>query len=86
MSNDKINYYFYLLAFIDVLGQKEAFADLGNEPLTDDHPKLIEAHKQTAFLLKLCEMLLRIFLMHIQKKESQKQRYRLRKWINSRRC
>ena len=52
MSNDKINYYFYLLAFIDVLGQKEAFADLGNEPLTDDHPKLIEAHKQTAFFIE----------------------------------
>ena len=52
MSNEKINYYFYLLAFIDVLGQKEAFADLGKEPLADDHPKLIEAHKQTAFFIE----------------------------------
>jgi len=33
VSDDKINYNFYLLAFIDVLGQKEAFSDLGSQPL-----------------------------------------------------
>jgi len=52
MSKGNINYYFYLLAFIDVLGQKEAFQNLDNQPLSDDHPKLIEAHKQTAFFVE----------------------------------
>jgi len=51
-SKDNINYYYYLLAFIDVLGQKEAFQNLDNQPLSDDHPKLIEAHKQTAFFVE----------------------------------
>jgi len=52
MSKGNINYYFYLLAFIDVLGQKEAFQGLENQPLADNHPKLIEAHKQTAFFVE----------------------------------
>lgn len=51
MSKGNINYYFYLLAFIDVLGQKEVFQELENEPLSDNHPKLIEAHKQTALFV-----------------------------------
>ncbi len=52
MPNNNINYYYYLVAFIDVLGQKEAFQDLGNQSLADNHPKLIEAHKQTAFFVE----------------------------------
>jgi len=52
MSKTNINYYHYLLAFVDILGQKEAFRDLTNQPLTDNHPKLIEAHKQTAFFVE----------------------------------
>ena len=51
-SKGNINYYYYLVVFIDVLGQKEAFQNLGNQPLTDNHPKLIEAHKQTAFFVE----------------------------------
>lgn len=51
-SKENINYYFYLLAFIDVLGQKEAFRSIENQPLTDNHPQLIEAHKQTAFFVE----------------------------------
>lgn len=52
MSKGNINYYYYLLAFIDVLGQKEVFQNLENQPLTDNHPQLIEAHKQTAFFVE----------------------------------
>lgn len=52
MSKGNINYYFYLLAFIDVLGQKEVFQELENEALSDNHPKLIEAHKQTALFVE----------------------------------
>lgn len=52
MSKGNIHYYFYLLAFIDVLGQKESFQDLENQPLSDNHPKLIEAHKQTALFIE----------------------------------
>lgn len=51
MSKGNINYYFYLLAFVDVLGQKEVFQELENEALSDNHPKLIEAHKQTALFV-----------------------------------
>lgn len=51
-SKGNINYYYYLVVFIDVLGQKEAFQNLGNQPLADNHPKLIEAHKQTAFFVE----------------------------------
>jgi hypothetical protein len=51
-SKENINYYFYLLAFIDVLGQKEAFRSIENQPLTDNHPQLIEAHKQTVFFIE----------------------------------
>lgn len=51
-SKQNINYYFYLLAFIDVLGQKEAFQSIENQLLTDNHPQLIEAHKQTAFFVE----------------------------------
>lgn len=51
MAKDNINYYYYLVAFIDVLGQKEAFRDLENQSLEDNHPKLIEAHKQTALFI-----------------------------------
>lgn len=51
-SKKNINYYFYLLAFIDVLGQKEAFQSIEDQPLTDNHPQLIEAHKQTAFFVE----------------------------------
>lgn len=51
MSKGNINYYFYLLAFIDVLGQKEVFQELENEAISDNHPKLIEAHKQTALFV-----------------------------------
>ncbi len=52
MSKGNINYYFYLLAFIDILGQKEAFQGLEDAPLSDNHPKLIEAHKQTALFVE----------------------------------
>jgi len=52
MSKGNINYYFYLLSFIDVLGQKEVFRELENEDLSDNHPKLIEAHKQTALFVE----------------------------------
>lgn len=52
MSKGNINYYFYLLAFIDVLGQKEVFQELENDALSDNHPKLIEAHKQTALFVE----------------------------------
>ena len=52
ISKANINYHYYLLAFIDVLGQKEAFKNLENQSLTDNHPKLIEAHKQTAFFVE----------------------------------
>ncbi|NQT21847.1 MAG: hypothetical protein HQ579_00230 [Candidatus Omnitrophica bacterium] len=51
-SKENINYYWYLLSFIDVLGQKEAFQGIENQPLTDNHPQLIEAHKQTAFFVE----------------------------------
>jgi len=51
MSKGNINYYFYLLAFVDVLGQKEIFQELEKEALSDNHPKLIEAHKQTALFV-----------------------------------
>ena len=51
-SKDNINYHYYLLAFIDVLGQKDAFQKIENQPLTDNHPDLIEAHKQTAFFVE----------------------------------
>jgi hypothetical protein len=51
MSKGNINYYFYLLAFVDVLGQKEIFQELEQEALSDNHPKLIEAHKQTALFV-----------------------------------
>lgn len=51
MTNN-INYYYYLVAFVDVLGQKEAFRDLENQPLEDNHPKLIEAHKQTVLFIE----------------------------------
>ena len=51
-SKGNINYYYYLLAFIDVLGQKEAFQGIENQPLADNHPQLIEAHKQTAFFVE----------------------------------
>lgn len=47
MTNN-INYYYYLVAFVDILGQKEVFRDLEKQSLEDNHPKLIEAHKQTA--------------------------------------
>jgi len=40
------------VAFIDVLGQKEAFRDLESQPLANNHPKLIEAHKQTVFFVE----------------------------------
>jgi hypothetical protein len=52
MEKNNINYYYYLVAFIDVLGQKEAFQALENQPLEDNHPKLIEAHKQTALFVE----------------------------------
>lgn len=51
MANN-INYYYYLVAFIDILGQKEVFRDLENQPLEDNHPKLIEAHKQTVLFVE----------------------------------
>lgn len=52
ISKNNINYYYYLLAFIDVLGQKEAFQQLENQSLTDNHPRLIEAHKHTVFFVE----------------------------------
>lgn len=51
-SKGNINYYHYLLAFVDVLGQREAFQNLENQPLADNHPKLIEAHKQTVLFVE----------------------------------
>ncbi|MBL7130689.1 MAG: hypothetical protein ISS45_04730 [Candidatus Omnitrophica bacterium] len=47
-----INYYYYLVAFIDILGQKEAFQGLEGQSLEDNHPRLIEAHKQTAMFVE----------------------------------
>lgn len=52
MPNDNINYYYYLVAFIDILGQKEAFQNLEGQSLEDNHPKLIEAHKQTVWFVE----------------------------------
>jgi hypothetical protein len=40
------------VAFIDVLGQKEAFQNLEGQSLEDNHPKLIEAHKQTVWFVE----------------------------------
>lgn len=45
---DKINYCFYVMAFIDILGQKEIFQNLEDQPFEHNDPRLIEAHKQTA--------------------------------------
>lgn len=52
MTEDNINYYYYLVAFIDILGQKEAFQNLEGQSLEDNHPKLIEAHKQTVLFVE----------------------------------
>jgi len=53
MAEDNINYYHYLVAFIDILGQKEAFQGLEGQSLEDNHPRLIEAHKQTAMFVEV---------------------------------
>jgi len=52
MPNNDINYYYYLVAFIDILGQKEAFQNLEGLPLQDNDHKLIEVHKQTAMFVE----------------------------------
>lgn len=52
MLEGDINYCNYLVAFVDILGQKEAFQGLEGQSLEDNHPKLIEAHKQTAMFVE----------------------------------
>ena len=49
---ENISYNYYLVAFIDVLGQKEAFQTLEGQILTNDDPKLIEVHKQTVMFVE----------------------------------
>jgi len=52
MKND-FNYCYYLVAFIDVLGQKEAFQGINDLPKTkEEEQKLIEAHSQTALFIE----------------------------------
>jgi len=51
-TKGNINYYYYLVAFIDILGQKEAFQNLEGQSLKDNHPRLIEAHKQTVWFVE----------------------------------
>lgn len=50
---DKLQYHNYLLAFIDVLGQKEAFKDIHGIPTSlEEKEKLIEVLKQTVEFVK----------------------------------
>ena len=45
---EKSNYCYYLVAFIDILGQKEAFQGINGLPKNDEeNKKLINAHSQT---------------------------------------
>lgn len=49
------NYCYYLVAFIDVLGQKEAFRGIDAIPTEDDtelQKKLVEAHEQTVLFIE----------------------------------
>ena len=49
------NYCYYLVAFIDVLGQKKAFQGIDAMPTKDDtklQKKLIEAHEQTVLFIE----------------------------------
>ena len=49
---DNISYNYYLVAFIDILGQKELFQTLEGQALTDNDPKLIEVHKKTVMFVE----------------------------------
>ncbi|MCK4809778.1 MAG: hypothetical protein KAS99_02430 [Candidatus Omnitrophica bacterium] len=47
------NYCYYLVAFIDVLGQKEAFQGINDLPKNEDEKeKLIQAHSHTALFVE----------------------------------
>jgi len=49
---ESFNYSYYLVAFIDVLGQKEAFKDIKDLPTTEEEKKrLMEAHSETALFI-----------------------------------
>ncbi|MBU4258823.1 MAG: hypothetical protein KKC39_05965 [Candidatus Omnitrophica bacterium] len=47
------NYWYYLVAFIDILGQKEAFQGINDLPKNEDEKeKLIRAHSHTALFVE----------------------------------
>lgn len=52
MKND-FNYCYYLVAFIDVLGQREAFEGINDLPKNEEEKqKLIKAHSETAIFIE----------------------------------
>lgn len=52
MTEDNINYYYYLVAFIDILGQKEAFQGLGTRGSEQGgQPSKLEKSESKRFLI-----------------------------------
>jgi hypothetical protein len=68
------NYCYHLVAFIDVLGQKEAFQGIDVIPAHDDEStkkKLIKAHEETAYFIEIFrEAFEDIFNTYVEDSES----------------
>ena len=65
-------YYNYLVAFVDVLGQKEAFSCINSIPINpEEKQKLIEAHKQTVGYIEILRKSFHdYFKIYTEKEES----------------
>jgi hypothetical protein len=67
------NYGYYLVAFVDVLGQKEAFRDINAMPETEEASQnLLNAHKQTVgFVRRFRDRFRDFFDAYTKEKESE---------------